>query len=62
MKEACTKALGQGMHINFDEFETRLHKGVDLGIDNKDTPSPVAFGLQEETIWRSIIKKGQKQP
>lgn len=49
MKEAYTKALGLGLSINFDEFETRLY-GVD--IDN-DT----GFG-EEDGIWSMIMKDG----
>ena len=49
MKEAYTKALGLGMHINFDEFETRLY-GVDFDAADVNTPDG-----QEEGIWTSIM-------
>jgi len=49
MKEAYTKALGLGMHINFDEFETRLD-GVDVNVDDD------AYKEQDEGIWTSIMK------
>ncbi|KAL3802765.1 hypothetical protein HJC23_007542 [Cyclotella cryptica] len=44
IKEAYTKALGLGMHINFSSFETRL-----LGIDEIDKLYP------KESIWDAIM-------
>ncbi|KAL9182534.1 hypothetical protein ACHAXT_013186 [Thalassiosira profunda] len=52
MKEAYTKAMGLGMHINFDEFETSL-SGIDFGADadvGEDT---------EEGIWSAIAREGR---
>lgn len=47
MKEAYTKALGKGMHIEFDEFETKLC-GVDIAAGN---PSG---GGRVDGIWETI--------
>ncbi|KAL7520294.1 hypothetical protein ACHAWX_006462 [Stephanocyclus meneghinianus] len=44
IKEAYTKALGLGMHIDFSSFETRLH-GID-DIKNTDT---------KESIWDTVM-------
>lgn len=48
MKEAYTKALGLGMNINFNDFETRL-----LGIDF----DPITDAQQDDGgIWTSIMR------
>lgn len=49
MKEAYTKALGLGMNINFNEFETRL-----CGVD--DDAEGSALEEQDEGIWTSTMK------
>ncbi len=50
MKEAYTKALGVGMNVDFDSFETRLigHDVDSANIDGAWKPS--------DGIWGSIIK------
>ena len=48
MKEAYTKALGLGLGLDFDSFETRL-RGIDEG-------PPVIPAEEGDTIWRSISK------
>jgi hypothetical protein len=48
MKEAYTKALGLGMHVDFDRLEIRLY-GTDL-----DAESDEDGGRYEEGIWTSI--------
>ena len=50
MKEAYTKALGVGMAIGFDEFETRL-----VGMD--DGSRALVDDGQEDGIWASIMKQ-----
>lgn len=48
MKEAHTKALGYGMNVDFDSFETRLI-GLDVdGVDQKSAFKP------HDGIWESI--------
>jgi phosphopantetheinyl transferase (holo-ACP synthase) len=48
MKEAHTKALGYGMNVDFDSFETRLI-GLDVdGVDQKSAFKP------HDGIWKSI--------
>ncbi|KAL3808128.1 hypothetical protein ACHAXA_004982 [Cyclostephanos tholiformis] len=49
MKEAYTKALGLGMHVNFEMVEIRL-LGTDLYVSDEDV------GDEEEGIWTSIKK------
>ena len=53
MKEAYTKAIGLGMHMNFDEFETRLSR-----IDDDDNNIQVD---EEEGIWAAITRHMQSK-
>ena len=48
MKEAYTKALGMGMHIEFNQFETKLC-GVDIDANNNYSQGC------EEGIWEQIM-------
>jgi len=48
IKEAYTKALGLGLGLDFDSFETRL-RGIDEG-------PPEVPAEEDNTIWRSIAK------
>mmetsp|Transcript_36346 Transcript_36346/g.86628 ORF Transcript_36346/g.86628 Transcript_36346/m.86628 type:complete len:394 (+) Transcript_36346:63-1244(+) len=48
IKEAYTKALGLGLGLDFDSFETRL-RGIDEG-------PPEIPAEEDDTIWRSISK------
>ncbi len=50
MKEAYTKALGVGMNVDFDSFETRLI-GHDVDSANVD-----GFWKASDGIWGSIIR------
>ncbi len=53
MKEAYTKAIGLGMHMNFHEFETRL-----CLIDDDDDNMHLD---EEEGIWTSITRHMQSK-
>lgn len=53
MKEAYTKALGVGMNVDFDSFETRL-----IGHD-VDSTNVEGVWKASEGIWGSIIKDMQ---
>ena len=52
MKEAYTKALGLGMHVDFDKVEIRLY-GTDLDAD----PDGEDVGPDEEGIWTTIERR-----
>ena len=53
MKEAYTKALGLGMNIDFDSFETRL-----IGFDT-DSSDNGGLWNSHDGIWNSIISNMQ---
>ena len=56
MKEAYTKALGLGMHVNFDDVEIRL-LGTDMNVVDEDVVAArdeEEVEEEEEGVWSSI--------
>ncbi len=60
MKEAYTKAIGMGMHMDFHKFETRLcHIDNDEDDDDDNNNSQVdnTDDEKEEGVWTYIIRR-----
>ena len=63
MKEAYTKALGLGMHVNFDDVEIRL-LGTDVNVVDEDVVArdeEEEEEEEEEGIWSSMRKQYERR-